>query len=64
MITVWLFKEVSHDDLRLDALYVLYVVYPGDTRYVVDDRIVALPARAPFSMSDTGPSVAYPVLPR
>ncbi|MDE2906441.1 MAG: hypothetical protein OXQ28_10195, partial [Acidobacteriota bacterium] len=42
---------VARDDLRLDALY---VVYPGDVRYVIDDRITALPAAAPFPASDAG----------
>ena len=42
---------VALDDLRLDALY---VVYPGYTRYVIDDRITALPAAATFPASDTG----------
>ena len=32
-------------DLSLDALF---VVYPGRTRYALDDRITALPAREPF----------------
>ncbi|MCE2558604.1 MAG: DUF4143 domain-containing protein [Acidobacteria bacterium] len=36
---------VALNDLRLDALY---VVYPGDTRYAIDDRIVAVPARESF----------------
>lgn len=36
---------VALNDLRLDALY---VVYPGERRYVVDDRITAVPAGAPF----------------
>ncbi len=36
---------VALSDLRLDALY---VVYPGDTRYAIDDRIVAVPARDSF----------------
>ena len=42
---------VALDDLRLDALY---VVYPGDVQYVIDDRITALPASSPFPASDTG----------
>ena len=42
---------VAVNDLRLDALY---VVYPGEVRYAIDDRIAAVPAGAPFSMSDTG----------
>lgn len=36
---------VAVDDLRLDALY---VVYPGEARYVIGERITALPAGAPF----------------
>lgn len=32
-------------DLSLDALF---VVYPGRTRYALDERITALPAREPF----------------
>ena len=36
---------VAVDDLRLDALY---VVYPGDVRYAIDDRITAVPAAAPL----------------
>ena len=40
---------VTLDDLRLDALY---VVYPGDVRYDIDDRITALPASTPFPASD------------
>ncbi len=39
---------VAVNDLRLDALY---VVYPGDTRYAIDDRITAVPAGPPFSAS-------------
>ena len=42
---------VALDDLRLDALY---VVYPGEVRYVIDDRITALPAAMPFPASDAG----------
>lgn len=38
---------VAVNDLRLDALY---VVYPGDTRYAVDDRIVAVPAKASLQL--------------
>ncbi len=38
---------IAVDDLRLEALY---VVYPGDTRYVIDDRITAVPAGEPFSV--------------
>ncbi len=52
---------VALNDLRLDALY---VVYPGETRYLVDDRIAAVPAGVPFSASGTGASMAYPALPR
>ena len=37
---------VALNDLRLNALY---VVYPGDGPYVIDDRIAAVPAGAPFS---------------
>ncbi len=51
---------VAVNDLRLDALY---VVYPGETRYLVDDRIAAVPAGVPFSASGTGASMAYPALP-
>ena len=36
---------VAVDDLRLDALY---VVYPGDTRYAIDERITAVPAAEPL----------------
>ena len=49
---------VALDDLRLDALY---VVYPGDVRYVIDDRITALPAGVPFPASDAAVPAAYPV---
>ena len=42
---------VAVNDLRLDALH---VVYPGEIRYAIADRITAVPAGAPFSMSDTG----------
>ena len=49
------------DDLRLDALY---VVYPGDVRYVIDDRIAAVPAGVPFSVSEAGRSATYPALSR
>ena len=38
---------VALNDLRLDALY---VVYPGDTTYAIDDRITAVPAVEPFSV--------------
>lgn len=37
---------VAVNDLRLDALY---VVYPGDKRYAIDERIAAVPAAAPFA---------------
>ena len=40
---------VAVNDLRLDALR---VVYPGEMRYVIDNRITAVPAGAPFSLSD------------
>ncbi len=36
---------VAVEDLRLDALY---VVYPGDRRYAIDDRIEAVPAAEPL----------------
>ena len=36
---------VAVDDLRLDALY---VVYPGDVRYAIDERITAVPAAPPL----------------
>ena len=52
---------VAVNDLRLDALH---VVYPGEVRYAIDDRITAVPAGAPFSMSDTGAVTALPALPR
>lgn len=52
---------VAVNDLRLDALY---VVYPGEVRYVIDDRITAVPAGVPFSVSDTGVVTASPALPR
>ncbi len=53
---------VALHDLRLDALY---VVYPGDVRYAIDDRIAAVPAGAVFSISAAGSSApaAYPTLP-
>lgn len=38
---------IAVDDLRLEALY---VVYPGGTRYAIDDRITAVPAGEPFSV--------------
>ncbi len=40
---------VAVNDLKLDALR---VVYPGEMRYVIDNRITAVPAGAPFSLSD------------
>ena len=49
---------VALNDLRLDALY---VVYPGDTRYVIDDRIAAVPAGAPFPGSVAGLQAPRPV---
>ena len=52
---------VAVNDLRLDALY---VVYPGEVRYAIDDRITAVPAGAPFSMSDPGAVTAFPALRR
>ncbi len=42
---------VARDDLRLDALY---VVYPGEVRYVIDESITALPSSAPFPRADAG----------
>lgn len=42
---------VAVNDLRLDALY---VVYPGELRYDIDDTISAMPAGAPFSISGAG----------
>lgn len=38
---------VAVNDLGLEALY---VVYPGNTRYAIDDRITAVPAGEPFSV--------------
>ena len=52
---------VAVNDLRLDALY---VVYPGEARYVVDDRITAVPAGVPFSIPGAGASTVYPDLSR
>ena len=53
---------IAVNDLRLDALY---VVYPGEVRYAIDaDRITAVPAGAPFSMSDTSVVTAFPALRR
>ena len=51
---------IALNDLRLDALY---VVYPGDVPYAIDDRIAAVPAGAPFSISGAGVGGAYPTLP-
>ena len=50
---------VALDDLRLDALY---VVYPGDVPYTIDDRIAAVPAGASFSMSENGGGSCLPRL--
>ena len=44
---------VAVNDLRLDALY---VVYPGDKKYAIDERTVAVPAAAPFSAFGAGAS--------
>ena len=38
---------IAVNDLRLEALH---VVYPGSTRYAIDDRITAVPAGEPFSV--------------
>ncbi len=38
---------IAVNDLGLQALY---VVYPGDTRYAIDDRTTAVPAGEPFSV--------------
>lgn len=40
---------VAVDDLRLDALY---VVYPGEARYAIGERITAVPAAAPLPVND------------
>jgi predicted AAA+ superfamily ATPase len=48
---------VAVDDLRLDALY---VVYPGEVRYAIDERITAVPAGAPFPAWDPGLARAAP----
>ena len=42
---------VAVDDLRLDALY---VVYPGEASYAVGERITAVPAAAPLPVDDAG----------
>ena len=52
---------VAVNDLRLDALY---VVYPGQARYVIDDTITAVPAGAPFSVADGGEAAVYPPVAR
>ena len=44
---------VAVNDLGLDALY---VVYPGELRYDIDDTISAMPVGVPFSISGTGAS--------
>ena len=49
---------VALDDLRLD---VLYVVYPGEMAYGMDDRIAAVPAGVPFPASVAGPQAPRPV---
>ena len=51
---------VALDDLRLDALW---VVYPGNVRYVIDDRITAQPAAMPFPASGAAAPAAYPAPP-
>ena len=38
---------VAVKDLRLDALH---VVYPGEVRYAIDERITAVPAGVPYAM--------------
>ena len=48
---------VAVNDLRLDALY---VVYPGELQYDIDDTITAMPAGVPFSISGTGASRVNP----
>ena len=52
---------VALNDLRMDALH---VVYPGEVRYAIDDRMTAVPAGAPFSMSDPSAVTAFPALRR
>ena len=52
---------VAVNDLRLDALH---VVYPGEVRYAIDDRMTAVPAGAPSSMSDPSSVTAFPALRR
>ncbi len=44
---------IAMNDLRLDALY---VVYPGNTRYAIDDRIMAVPSREPLPAFMAEPS--------
>ena len=48
---------VAVNDLRLDALY---VVYPSEARYAIDDRITAIPAGVPFSVTDAAVMVYSP----
>ena len=48
---------VAVNDLRLDALY---VVYPGELRYDIDDTITAMPVGVPFSISVNGESLSDP----
>ena len=48
---------VAVNDLGLDALYVFY---PGELRYDIDDTISAMPAGVPLSISDTGKSLSAP----
>ncbi len=58
---------VAVQDLRLDALY---VIYPGEMQYGIDDRITALPVRTLFpaadagAMADAGASAAGHATPR
>ena len=49
---------VALNDLRLDALY---VVYPGEMAYGIDDRITAVPAGVPFPAPVAGPQAPRPV---
>ncbi len=44
---------IAMNDFRLDALY---VVYPGNTRYAIDDRIMAVPSREPLPAFPAEPS--------
>lgn len=48
---------VAMNDLGLDALY---VVYPGELQYDIDDTISAVPAGVPLSIPDTGESQSDP----